>query len=155
MKMRILILKIIGVSILKKVIVFAMVLMLFATNYYLVNAESKEKEEVKPFAEDWYVTTEDIFWDIIFPTIDKRVIKEYGGNEYSGFGWGKQRIINIVYNNNHSYDLSIKIQVPDDNPLKYVEDLVKVRVSPSCESPKISCSHGFNVEVLEYEHLNQ
>ncbi|MEN2766909.1 hypothetical protein [Ornithinibacillus xuwenensis] len=139
----------------KKLTVLFTILMLFATNYYLVNAKSQEQKEIKPYAEDWYVTPEDIIWDIIYPTIDKRVIKEYGGKESSGFGWRKQRIVNIVYNNNHSYDISIRIQVPNNNPLKYVEDLVKVRVSPPCDSPKISCKHSFTVEVLEYKHLTQ
>lgn len=142
-------------SILKKVIVFLTFLMIIATNYDLVNAKSQEQKEIKPYAEDWYVTPEDIIWDIIFPVIDKRVIKEYGGKDNSGFGWGKQRIVDIVYNNNHSYDISIRIQVPDNNPLKYIEDLVKVRVSPPCDSPKINCKHSFSVEVLEYKHLTQ
>src|SRR5690606_7405205 len=38
------------------------------------------KSETIPKAEEMYVTTEDIISDIIFPTIDKRVIKEYGGD---------------------------------------------------------------------------
>ncbi|MFD1850825.1 hypothetical protein ACFSC5_12455 [Oceanobacillus bengalensis] len=144
-------------SILKKVILFSTILIIFATNNYLVNAKPQEPKEAKPYAEDWYVTTEDVIWDIIYPAIDKRVVKEYGGKEKSSFGWGKQRIVNIVYNNNHSYDISIMVQVPDNNnnPFEYAEDLVKVRVSPSCNSPKISCSHAFNVEVIEYKHLGQ
>ena len=36
-----------------------------------------EPKEIKPFADDWYVTPEDIIRDIIFPSIDKRVMKEY------------------------------------------------------------------------------
>ena len=106
--------------------------------YNLVNAKSPEPKEIKLYGEDWYVTPEEIIWDIIFPAIDKRVIKEYGGKEDLTFGWKKQRIVNIVYNNNYSYDLSIRIQVPDNNNIriKYTEDLVKVRVSPSCDSPK-------------------
>lgn len=127
--------------------------------YNLVNAKSPEPKEIKPYAEDWYVTPEDIIRDIIFPAIDKRVIKEYGGKmgSGSGFGWQQQRIENIIYNNNQSYDISIRIQVPDSNniPINYAEDLVKVRVSPSCDSPKIGCSHGFKVEVLDYKHLNK
>ncbi len=114
----------------------------------LANAKPPEPKEIKPYAEDWYVTPEDIIRDIIFPAIDKRVIKEYGGKEESGFGWQQKKIVNIVYNNNHSYDISLRIQVPD----RYQDDLVKVRVSPSCDSPKIGCSHGFKVEVLEYQH---
>ncbi|MCM3393168.1 hypothetical protein [Cytobacillus oceanisediminis] len=119
-----------------------------------VNAIPPEPKEIIPYAEEWYVTPEDIIRDIIFPVIDKRVIKEYGGKEASGFGWQQQRIVNIVYNNNHSYDISLRIQVPDsnNNPFEYADDLVKVRVSPSCDSPKIGCSHGFKVEVLDYEH---
>lgn len=37
------------------------------------------KSEAISEVEGMYVTTEDIISDIIFPTIDKRVIKEYGG----------------------------------------------------------------------------
>ena len=97
---------------------------------------------------------EDIIRDIIFPSIDKRVMKEYPGNDAATFGWQSQRIVGIVYNNNHSYDISVRIQVPDNSnsPLEYAEDLVKVRVSPSCDSPKIRCSHGFKVEIIDYEH---
>ncbi|WML50232.1 hypothetical protein RCG23_10735 [Neobacillus sp. PS3-34] len=137
----------------KKVIVFFAIILMFATGN-LVYAKPLEPNEIKPYAEDWYVTPEDIILDIIFPAIDKRVIKEYGGKEASGFGWQQRRIVNIVYNNNHSYDISLKIQVPGQNngPIGYREDLVKVRVSPSCDSPKIGCSHGFSVEVLDYEH---
>jgi hypothetical protein len=140
-----------GVSILKKIIVLFTIFSIFSTDK-LVNAEPPEPKEIKPYAQEWYVTPEDIIRDIIFPAIDKRVIKEYGGKEASGFGWQQHRIVNIVYNNNHSYDISLRIQVPDTNSFEYAEDLVKVRVSPSCDSPKIGCSHGFNVEVLDYQH---
>lgn len=34
------------------------------------------KAETVPKVEDSYVTTEDIISDLVFPTIDKRVIKE-------------------------------------------------------------------------------
>lgn len=146
----------VGVSILKKMFVVITILMIYALNTPPVYAKPQEQREIKPFAEEWYVTTEDIIWDIIFPFIDKVVIKEYGGREDSGFGWKKERIVNIVYNNNHSYDISIRIQVPvkSQNPLTYREDLVRVRISPSCDSPKISCSHGFSVDVLEYKQLS-
>jgi hypothetical protein len=145
------------VSILKKVILFFTILLTFNIGNHLVDANTQEPKEIKPYAEDWYVTAEDIIWDIIFPAIDKRVIKEYGGKESSSFGWMKQRIVNIVYNNNHSYDISIRIRVPEseNNPFEYVDDLVKVRVSPSCDSSKISCNHGFDIEVLDYKHLDQ
>ncbi|KQL21881.1 hypothetical protein AN957_11190 [Cytobacillus solani] len=140
----------------KKISVILAILLLFDTNY-LVSAKPPEPKEIKPYAEDWYVTPEDIIQDIIFPAIDKRVIKEYGGKEASGFGWQQRKIVNIVYNNNHSYDMSIKIMVPNNNykPFEYAQDLVKVRVSPSCDSPKIGCSHGFNVEVLDYKHISE
>jgi hypothetical protein len=141
------------VNILKKLTVLIAILLIFTTDN-LVKAKPQEPKEIKPYAEDWYVTTENIVLDIMFPVIDKRVIKEYGGKEASGFGWQYRGIVNIVYNNNHSYDMSLRIQVPDTNnlPFNYAEDLVKVRVSPSCDSPKIGCSHGFKVEVLDYQH---
>ncbi|MFD1851431.1 DUF3888 domain-containing protein [Oceanobacillus bengalensis] len=136
---------------------FFTILIIFATSNNIVNAEPQVPKEIKPYAEDWYVTPEDIIWDIIFPVIDKRVTKEYEGKEDLSFGWKKQRIVNIVYNNNHSYDISVRVQVPENNndPFEYAEDLVKVRLSPSCDSPKIRCSHGFGVEVLEYKRLEQ
>lgn len=42
----------------------------------------------------------------------------------------------------------------NNNPFEYADDLVKVRVAPSCDSPKIVCSHGFKVEVLDYKLSN-
>ncbi|MDQ6596453.1 hypothetical protein RCG21_08685 [Bacillus salipaludis] len=137
----------------KKITVFFTIFLMFATDN-LAHAKPPEPKEIKPYAEDWYVTPEDIIRDIIFPAIDKRVIKEYGGKEESSFGWEQQRILGIVYNNNHSYDISLRIKVPDNSamPPDATYDKVKVRVSPSCDSPKIGCSHGFKVEVLEYEH---
>jgi hypothetical protein len=131
-----------GVSILKKMIVLFTILLIFATDN-LVNAKPPEPKEIKPFAENWYVTPEDIIRDIIFPAIDQMVIKEYGDELFS---WKSERIVGIVYNNNHSYDISIEVKVAE------AYDLVKVRVSPSCDSPKIGCSHGFKVEVLDYQH---
>src|SRR4051812_39197563 len=139
----------------KKMIFLLTIILMFATGS-LVNAEATEPEKVKEYAEDWYVTPEDIIRDIVFPSIDKRVMKEYPGNDSATFGWQSQRIVGIVYNNNHSYDISIRIQVPDSSnkPIEYTEDFVKVRVSPSCDSPKIGCKHGFKVEVLEYKHIS-
>lgn len=130
---------------------FTTVSLIFVTGN-LANAKPPEPKEIKPYAENWYVTPEDIVLDIIFPSIDKRVIKEYGSDGL--FGWQSQRIVGIVYNNNHSYDVSVRLQVPDERniPGNFAQDLVKVRVSPSCDSPKIGCSHGFKVEVLEYKH---
>ena len=46
--------------------------------YNLVNAKSPEPKEIKPYAEDWYVTPEDIIRDIILPAIDKRVWRKNG-----------------------------------------------------------------------------
>ena len=43
----------------------------------LAYAKPPEPKEIKPFADDWYVTPEDIIRDIIFPSIDKRVMKRY------------------------------------------------------------------------------
>jgi hypothetical protein len=103
--------------------------------------------------EGMYVTTEDIILDIAFPTIDKRVIKEYGKDTL--FGWEWKRIVGITYNDNHSYDLSVRIEIPSKNPDDYKEDLVKVRISPSCDSDKLKCNHGFKIEILDYKHLPQ
>jgi hypothetical protein len=102
--------------------------------------------------EGMYVTTEDIISDIVFPTIDKRVIKEYGQDTL--FGWEWKRIVGITYNDNHSYDVSVSIEIPFKNPDDYKEDLVKVRISPSCDSEKLKCNHGFDIEILDYKHLS-
>jgi hypothetical protein len=128
-----------GVIIMKKMIVLFTILLMLATDNLVYAKKPPEPKEIKPYAEDWYVATEDIIRDIVFPSIDKRVMLEYPGNDAATFGWQSQRIIGIVYNNNHSYDISISLQVPDerDAPDKYAHDLVKVRVSPSCNSPKI------------------
>ncbi|MBD8032848.1 MULTISPECIES: hypothetical protein [Solibacillus] len=115
------------------------------------------KSETIPKAEEMYVTTEDIISDIIFPTIDKRVIKEYGGDNRLIWQW--KRIVGITYNENHSYDVTVRIEIPSKKPNGNVkEDLVKVRISPSCDSEKINkqkCNHGFEIEILDYKHLSQ
>ncbi|KOR80618.1 hypothetical protein AM232_20765 [Bacillus sp. FJAT-21352] len=124
---------------------------LFAfTPMQAVKAESVSK------VEGWYGTTEDIFGDIVFPTLDKKIEKEYGRN----LGWQWQRIVGISYNENHSYDVDIKIQVSSERnePLDYVDDQVKLRISPSCDSEKLNqlkCNHGFKIEILDYKHLSQ
>ncbi|MGD6960419.1 hypothetical protein ACQCWA_22885 [Rossellomorea aquimaris] len=65
----------------KKLLVLFSALSLILTTRILVNAEASDPEKVKPFAEDWYVTPEDIIRDIVFPSIDKRVMQEYPGND--------------------------------------------------------------------------
>lgn len=114
------------------------------------------KSETNSEAEEMYVTTEDIILDIIFPTIDKRVIKEYGGENL--FDWQWKRIIGITYNDNHSYDVIVRIEIPPKNLNDDVkEDLVKVRISPSCDSEKINkqkCNHQFEIKILDYKHLS-
>ncbi|MEH7305485.1 hypothetical protein V7137_10290, partial [Neobacillus drentensis] len=60
----------------KKMIVLFTVFLMFSTDN-LVNAKPPEPKKIKQYAEEWYVTPEDIIRDIIFPAIDKRVIKEY------------------------------------------------------------------------------
>jgi len=114
------------------------------------------KAETNPKAENSYFTTEDIVSDLVFPTIDKRVIKEYGGDDL--FVWEWQRIVGIKYNNNHSYDVAVRINIPSKNNDNVKEDLVKVRVSPSCDSGKINkqkCNHGFKIEIVEYKNLSK
>lgn len=118
-----------------------------------VNAETISKTQ------GLYVTTEDIILDIVFPTIDKKVQKEYSDNNTM---WKYRGIKGITYNNNHSYDLETKIEI-DPGPIKRrdisIEDMVKLRISPSCDSNKSNnqtvCNHGFKIEILEYKHLSQ
>lgn len=114
------------------------------------------KAETIPKAEDIYMTAEDIVSDLVFPTIDKRVIIEYGGDTL--FDWQWQRIVGINYNDNHSYDVAVRILIPSKNNDNDKEDLVKVRVSPSCDSGKLNklkCNHDFKIEILDYKHLSQ
>ena len=114
------------------------------------------KSEAKSEAQGLYVTTEDIISDIIFPTVDERVIEEYGGDQFLVWNW--KRIVNITYNDNHSYDVTVSIEIPPNNPTDQAkEDLVKIRISPSCDSEKINqeiCHHEFKIEILDYEHLS-
>ncbi|PWW28896.1 hypothetical protein DFO73_105133 [Cytobacillus oceanisediminis] len=114
------------------------------------------KAETDPKVEEMYITTEDIILDIIFPTIDKKVIKEYGQDTLIGWDW--QRIVGITYNEDHSYDVSVRIQIPSQNLDNNKEDLVKVRISPSCDSDKLNklkCNHNFKIELLDYKHLSK
>ncbi|WP_087973521.1 hypothetical protein [Oceanobacillus rekensis] len=129
---------------------------LFLLGALLFAVTSLQSVQAEPASniEDDYVTTEDIIEDIVFPTIDKKVIEKYGSED--AFGWQLSRIVGIDYNNNHSYDLSMQIKIDiKDNPHKFTEDLVKVRIYPSCDSEKIECDHGFKIEMLDYKQLTQ
>ncbi|MEX3744124.1 MULTISPECIES: hypothetical protein [Lysinibacillus] len=131
-------------------------LILLGFLFIILTSTQVVKSETVPKIEEMYVTTEDIISDIIFPTVDKRVIKEYGQNTL--FDWQWKRILNITYNDNHSYDITVKIEIPSKNFDDAKEDIVKVRISPSCDSDKINkqkCNHGFKIEVLDYKHLSQ
>ncbi|MFJ8459717.1 hypothetical protein ACIQ57_11370 [Lysinibacillus xylanilyticus] len=131
-------------------------LILLGFLFIVLTSTQVVKSETVPKIEEMYVTTEDIISDIIFPTVDKRVLKEYGQNTL--FDWQWKRILNITYNDNHSYDVTVKIEIPSKNFDDAKEDIVKVRISPSCDSDKINkqkCNHGFKIEVLDYKHLSQ
>ena len=130
-------------------------LILVGLLFLIVIPKQIVKSETISNVEGMYVTTEDIIADIVFPTIDKRVIKEYGQDSLFGQEW--RRIVGITYNDNHSYDVSVKIEIDPENSDEYKEDLVKVRISPSCDSDKLNkekCNHGFKIEMLEYKHLS-
>jgi hypothetical protein len=120
------------------------------TPMQVVKAESVSKVEPET-----YVTTEDIIADIVFPTIDKNVQKEYSVDMID---WQWKRIDGINYNNNHSYDVAVRIEVNSqlNGRDRYVDDLVKLRISPSCDSNKLNklkCNHDFKIEILDYKHL--
>lgn len=131
---------------------YLIVLILFLitlTSIQTVKAETIPKD-------DLYFTTEDIILDLLMPTIDKRVIKEYKGDAL--FSWNWQRIVGINYNDGHSYDVSVRINIPSESLDTDKEDLVKVRISPSCDSGKLNklkCNHDFKIEILEYIHLSE
>ena len=127
---------------------FVFIVLILAQN--TISAANSEAEEL-------YVTTEDIVSDIILPIIEKRVIKEYGGD--NELIWNRRGIVDITYNNNHSYDVTVRIDIPSEQLNgNGKEDLVKVRISPSCDSEKINkqiCNHEFKLEILEYKHVSK
>ncbi|MGE7879761.1 hypothetical protein [Peribacillus muralis] len=135
----------------KRYIIFFGLLLFVITPLQTVKAETGSN------ADREYFTTEDIMADIVFPSIDKEVVKEYEGDSF--VGWQCKRIVGITYNNNHSYDVSVRIEVPlKGNPNEFSEDLIKVRISPSCDSEKLNkqlCDHDFTIKIVEYKHLTQ
>ncbi|NRD78569.1 hypothetical protein HPT25_14490 [Bacillus sp. BRMEA1] len=118
---------------------------LFAfTPLQTVKAESVSNNE------EQYFTTEDIVREILSPIIDKRLIKEYG---YDASIWVWQRIVGITYNHNHSYVVAVRVYIPFNDK----EDLVKLRISLSCDSEKnneLKCNRGLNIDIVEYKHLS-
>jgi hypothetical protein len=103
-------------------------------------------------AEEFY-STDDILKDIIFPAIDQKVVKSYGHNEKSDWKW--DGILSIHYNQDHSYDVAVRIDVGTEYEEK---DLVRLRISPSCDSEKLNkevCNHEFGIKILEYRHLSK
>jgi hypothetical protein len=129
------------------IILFGALLLAFTPNQNI-------KAETQTKATDWYTTTEDIVLDLIMPTIDKRVIKEYGGDAL--FDWQLRRIVGITYNHGHSYDVSVSIIIPRENESE-IEDFAKVRIYMPCDSAKINqklCNHGFKMEIMEYKNVS-
>lgn len=59
-------------------------LILVGLLFLIVIPKQIVKSETISNVEGMYVTTEDIIADIVFPTIDKRVIKEYGQDSLFG-----------------------------------------------------------------------
>ncbi len=62
----------------------------------------------------------------------------------------------MTYNDNHSYAIAIRIEIPLKHLADVNEDLVKVRISPSCDSESINkqkYDHGFEIKILDYKHL--
>jgi len=114
------------------------------------------QSEANSEVEEMYFTTEDIISDIIFPTIDKRVIEEYKGDNFLDWQW--KRIEGITYHEGHFYDVTVRIEIPPETPNDETkEDLVKVRIFPPCDSEKINqqkCAHGFKIELLDYKQLS-
>lgn len=129
-------------------------LILFASLLFAVTSLQMVQAAPLSKVESDYVTVEDIIGDIVYPSIDKEVVKQYGSDD--AFGWQLLRIVGIDYNENHFYDVSMRINIDiKDNPHKFTEDLVKVRIYPSCDSDKMACSHGFKIELLDYRHVTQ
>lgn len=86
----------------KQYIIFFGLLLFVITPLQTVKAETVSN------AEREYFTTEDIIADIVFPSIDKKVVKEYEGDSFVGWQW--KRIVGITYNNNHSYDVLLGLK---------------------------------------------
>ena len=130
-------------------------LILLGSLFLIFTLTQVVKSETNSEVEGMYVTTEDIILDILLPIIDKRVIKEYGQDAHINWQW--KRIVGITYNENHSYDVAVRIENPSKNLDDVKEDLVKVRISPSCDSDSINkqkCNHEFEIEILDYKHLS-
>ncbi|MEH6944095.1 hypothetical protein [Bacillus sp. JJ722] len=119
-----------------------------------VSAETISKEE------GIYVTTENIISDIVLPVLDRKVQKEYGDETIM---WNWRGIADLHYNNNHSYDIDVRVEVNPQlikgkDQYEVVDDLVTLRIYPSCDSNKINkmvCKHDFKIEVIDYKHLSQ
>jgi hypothetical protein len=130
-------------------------LVLLGLLFIVLTPSQVVKSETNSEVEEMYVTTEDIILDILFPIVDNRVIKEYGQDTLISWHW--KRIVGITYNDNHSYDVTVRIEIPSKNLDDFKEDLVKVRISPSCDSDRINkqkCNHEFKIEIVDYKHLS-
>ncbi len=130
-------------------------LVLLGLLFIVLTPSQVVKSETNSEVEGMYVTTEDIILDLLLPIIDKRVIKEYGQDTLISWHW--KRIVGITYNENHSYDVTVRIEIPSKNLDDFKEDLVKVRISPSCDSDRINkqkCNHEFEIEIVDYKHLS-
>lgn len=126
---------------------------LFVALLFAVLPSSNTQAESLSNNENGYVTTEDIISDIIFPSVDKKVVEEYGDED--AFGWELHRITGIKYNHHHSYDVTVRIKIDmKDNPHKFTEDSVTIRIYPPCDSEKIECNHDFKLEILEYQPIS-
>ena len=124
----------------KYVILLGFILFTF-TPLQTVNAQSVEEH---------YVNTEDIVRVILSPIIDKRLIKEYGLDASS---WVWEGIVTITYNDNHSFDVAVRVNIPSIDK----DDLVKLRIFPFCETEKINelkCNRGLDIEIVDYKHLS-
>jgi hypothetical protein len=130
-------------------------LVLLGLLFIVLTPSQVVKSETNSEVEGMYVTTEDIILDLLLPIIDNRVIKEYGQDTLISWHW--KRIVGITYNDNHSYDVTVRIEIPSKNLDDFKEDLVKVRISPSCDSDRINkqkCNHEFKIEIVDYKHLS-
>ncbi len=130
-------------------------LVLIGLLFIVLTPSQVVKSETNSEVEGMYVTTEDIILDILLPIIDKRVKKEYGQDTLISWHW--KRIVSITYNDNHSYDVTVRLEIPSKNLDDVKEDLVKVRISPSCDSDSINkqkCNHEFEIGIVDYKHLS-
>ncbi|WP_217597885.1 DUF3888 domain-containing protein [Cohnella sp. GbtcB17] len=113
-----------------------------------VQAEPKQGESVKRV----YVTSEEIFFDMLRPTITKYVTDHYGHE----IVWFEPRIVDArseVTSNNWTYEVALMIKVDDhlDKYEGYGLDILKLKIDSTRNKNKRPSES--NIRLLEYRNV--